>query len=484
VTADFRGAATLPLGGDNRRPAASTGRAGHPNQVDVTTRREQQRLGSHRTMVTHRRPWSIRFVAPSTARQTWSGQRSAAAVGKNLGMAGFPLLLDLDGREVLVVGAGAVAARRIPALLDAGARVRVVAPDVAASVETLGVSTARRVFRETDLDGAWLVLACTSVPAVNAAVAAAAGVRRVFCVRADEAAGGSARTPAVVRRDGVTVAVNGGDDPRRARALRDAISLALDLGQLPTRPVRPAAAGSVTLIGGGPGDPDLITVLGRRSVAAADVVVVDRLAPRALLDELPDDVEVIDCGKSAHRHNLTQAEINAVLIERARAGKRVVRLKGGDPFVFGRGGEEWLACVAAGVPVTVVPGISSALAAPAVAGIPLTHRGVASDFTVVSGHLDPGRGSKEGIDWPGLAAGSGTLVLLMSMDRLELIAAELIRHGRSPDTPAAVVHRATLPGERVVRAELGRLAAAVAEAGVGAPAVVVVGAVVDVLAAR
>ena len=131
----------------------------------------------------------------------------------------------------------------------------------------------------------------------------------------------------------------------------------------------------MALVGGGPGDPDLITVRGRRLVAAADVVVVDRLAPRALLDELPADVEVIDCGKSAHRHNLTQDEINDVLVERARAGKRVVRLKGGDPFVFGRGGEEWLACVAAGVPVTVVPGISSALAAPAAAGIPLTHRG-------------------------------------------------------------------------------------------------------------
>src|SRR6185437_2898051 len=145
-----------------------------------------------------------------------------------------------------------------------------------------------------------------------------------------------------------------------------------------------------------------------------------------LLDDLPDVVEVIDCGKAPHRQNLAQAEINDVLIERARAGKRVVRLKGGDPFVFGRGGEEWLACVAAGIPVTVVPGISSALAGPAAAGIPLTHRGVAADFTVISGHLDPGRPADQGIDWPGLAASGGTLVLLMSMDRLDLISAELI----------------------------------------------------------
>jgi uroporphyrin-III C-methyltransferase/precorrin-2 dehydrogenase/sirohydrochlorin ferrochelatase len=159
----------------------------------------------------------------------------------------------------------------------------------------------------------------------------------------------------------------------------------------------------------------------------------------------------------------------------------VVRLKGGDPFVFGRGGEEWLACVAAGVPVTVVPGISSALAAPAVAGIPLTHRGVAADFTVVSGHLDPGRPAESGVDWPGLAAGGGTLVLLMGMDRLDLITAELIRHGRAVDTPSAVIHRATLADERVVRAPLGELAEATRAADVGAPAVVVVGEVVDIL---
>ncbi len=279
----------------------------------------------------------------------------------------------------------------------------------------------------------------------------------------------------------ITVAVNGGDDPRRAVALRNAISLALDVGELPSRPSRPPITGSVVLVGGGPGDPELITVRGRRLVASADVVVVDRLAPRALLEELPADVEVIDCGKSAHRHNLSQDQINEVIIDRARSGKRVVRLKGGDPFVFGRGGEEWLACVAAGVAVTVVPGISSALAAPAIAGIPLTHRGLAADFTVVSGHLDPGRAPDHGVDWPGLAVGAGTLVLLMSMDRLDLIASELIRHGRAASTPAAVVHRATLAGERVVRAPLADLAEAVRSADIGAPAVIVIGAVVDVL---
>jgi uroporphyrin-III C-methyltransferase/precorrin-2 dehydrogenase/sirohydrochlorin ferrochelatase len=394
---------------------------------------------------------------------------------------GFPLLLDVTGRDVLVVGGGPVATRRVGALVTAGAAVRVVAFEVAAEIVATGARVEQRGFRTEDVDGAWLVFACTADPAVNATVAAAAAARQVFCVRADDAAGGTARTPAVLRRDDLTVAVSGGDDPLRAVALRDAISQALDVGELPVRPVRPATVGSVALVGGGPGDPELITVRGRRLVATADVVVVDRLAPRDLLAELSDTVEVIDCGKSAHRHNLSQDQINAVIVERALAGKRVVRLKGGDPFVFGRGGEEWLACVAAGVPVTVVPGISSALAAPAVAGIPLTHRGVAADFTVVSGHLDPGRPAESGVDWPGLAAGGGTLVLLMGMDRLDLITAELIRHGRAVDTPSAVIHRATLAGERVVRAPLGELAEATRAADVGAPAVVVVGPVVDVL---
>jgi uroporphyrin-III C-methyltransferase/precorrin-2 dehydrogenase/sirohydrochlorin ferrochelatase len=391
------------------------------------------------------------------------------------------MLLDLAGRPVVIAGGGTVATRRARLLVDAGAAVRVIAPEVRPEVGQLAVQVVPRGFADADLDGAWLAMACTDDPRVNARVAAAAEARRIFCVRADDGAAGTARTPATVHRDAVTVAVGGGGDPGRAVALRDAIALALDVGTLPVRRRRPATAGSVTLVGGGPGDPDLITVAGRRAVASADVVVVDRLAPRALLEELPEEVELIDCGKAAHRHNLTQDQINDVLVERARSGKRVVRLKGGDPFVFGRGGEEWRACLAGEVPVTVVPGVSSALAAPALAGIPLTHRGVSSEFTVVSGHLDPGRSPNIGIDWPGLAAGSGTLVLLMAMERLELITAELIAHGRPADTPAAVLQRVSLGTQRSLRAPLGELAAAARNEGIGAPAVVVIGAVVNVL---
>jgi uroporphyrin-III C-methyltransferase / precorrin-2 dehydrogenase / sirohydrochlorin ferrochelatase len=394
----------------------------------------------------------------------------------------YPLFLSLTGRRVVVAGAGAVASRRVPALRAAGADVLVVAPRISAELTVSGVAVAQRPFEEADLAGAWLAFACTDDPAANARVAAAAQARGIFCVRADDAAAGSARTAAVATSGEVVVAIYGGDDPRRASALREAISLALAAGELPQHPGRAAARGWVALVGGGPGDPELITVRGRRLMAEADVVVVDRLAPRALLAELAPSVEIVDCGKSAHRHNLSQDEINAVLVDRARAGKRVVRLKGGDPFVFGRGGEEWLACASAGIPVSVVPGVTSALAAPAVAGIPLTHRGVSADFTVVSGHLDPGRSPERGIDWPNLARADATLVLLMAMDRLAVIAEELIANGRAATTPAAVVHAATLPGQRVVRAPLGELAAAVVKAAVGPPAVVVVGEVVDVLA--
>ncbi|MGH3277248.1 MAG: uroporphyrinogen-III C-methyltransferase, partial [Streptosporangiaceae bacterium] len=322
------------------------------------------------------------------------------------------------------------------------------------------------------------VMACTDDPDVNAAVGAAAEQRRVFCVRADAAALGTARTPAVARHDGMTVAVNGGDDPGRATALRDAIEAALVVGELPARRVRGSAgSGSVALVGGGPGDPELITVRGRRLVAEADVVVVDRLAPRGLLDTLLDSVEVIDCGKSAHRQNLTQAEINDVLVGRARTGKRVVRLKGGDPFVFGRGGEEALACVAAGVPVQVVPGVTSAVAVPACAGIPVTHRGITQDFAVASAHLDPAQPGAT-VDWASLARGPGTLVLLMGVAHLHEISAELIKHGRDAATPVAVIRDGTLPGQQVLTSTLGAVAADSGRAGVHPPAVVVIGDVV------
>ena len=396
-------------------------------------------------------------------------------------MTGYPLLLDVSGRRVVVVGGGEVATRRVRDLRAAGAAVTVVSPSVSGRIHFFvndgQVQWQARDFASRDVMGAWLVVAATDDPAVNARAAEAAERNQIFCVRADLATAGTARTPAVVRRGPLTVAVNAGDDPSRAASLREQIGTALDTGGLTSRPVRRATTGRVALVGGGPGDPELITVRGRRLVAEADVVVVDRLAPRELLRSLPSEVEIIDCGKSAHRHNLTQDQINHVLVERAGAGLRVVRLKGGDPYVFGRGTEEVQACLDAGIDVEVVPGLSSALAGPALAGIPLTHRGMAVDFAVVSGHLDPGLPRDGGLDWAALATGPDTLVLLMAMERLGDIATTLITHGRARETPAAVVHRAGTTGQRVLRAPLADIGSAAATAGLGAPAVVVVGAV-------
>jgi len=391
-------------------------------------------------------------------------------------MTGLPLLLDLTGRKVVIVGGGSVALRRVASVLTAGAAVTLVAPDVAEELREFDLTIEQRRYVDGDLAGAWLAIAATDDSSVNEAVAREAADRTIFCIRADAADAGSARMPAVYRSGPITLAVNAGDDPRRAVGLRNAIAAALEAGEVASRPHRAPAAGSVALVGGGPGDPELITVRGKRLLYEADVVVTDRLAPRSLLDDLDDSVEIIDCGKSAHRHNLTQDQINGVIVDRALAGKRVVRLKGGDPFVFGRGGEEALACVAAGIDVQVVPGITSAVAGPAAAGIPVTHRGLAADFAVVSGHRDPGR-AEAGWNWPDLATGPATLVLLMSVDTLPEITKQLIEHGRPADTPAAAIHRATLPSQRVVRAPLGELATAVQTAGLGAPAVVIIGAV-------
>jgi uroporphyrin-III C-methyltransferase/precorrin-2 dehydrogenase/sirohydrochlorin ferrochelatase len=405
---------------------------------------------------------------------------------------GYPLALDLAGRPVVVIGGGPVALRRTRALLDAGAVVTVIAPHLLPALSVLAtkrgdspgsgsasqasLTLVQRPYADGDLAGMWLAHAATDDPAVNAAVAAEAERERVWCVRADDAAASAATTPAVTRHGEVTVAVTASGDPRRSQALRAAIATALAAGSLPLRRRR-AGAGSVALVGGGPGDAELITVRGRRLLAEADVVVADKLAPRSLLAELDPGVEVIDAGKAPHAHNLTQAQINDLIVSRARAGQRVVRLKGGDPFVFGRGGEEALACVRAGVPVQVVPGITSAIAVPASAGIPVTHRGVTQDFAVVSAHLDPSQPGAT-VDWDSLARGPGTLVLLMGVAHLEEISAELIKRGRDAATPVAVIRDGTLASQQVLTSTLGQVAADAADAGVQPPAVIVVGEVV------
>lgn len=394
----------------------------------------------------------------------------------------YPVGLLLAGRRVVVVGGGHVAQRRVPHLIAAGADVHVVSPDVTPAIEGIvGAGEATwhaRGFVPADLDETWYVIAATDDRAVNEEVSAVAEVRRIFCVRADDATQATAWTPAVGRHAGVTVAVLGQREPQRSATVRDEILEGLREGTIVARHQRDRSPG-VVLVGGGPGDPELMSVAGRKALMEADVVVADRLAPRELLGELPAEVELIDVAKLPRGRSALQEEINRVIVDRALAGKRVVRFKGGDNFVFGRGYEEVLACREAGVPVTVVPGLSSPIAVPGVVGIPVTHRGVAHEFTIVSGHLPPGH-PESLVDWDALGRLTGTVILMMAVENAPSIATALVAGGRPEDTPVAVVCDGTMPGERTVLATLGTLAERLVSEAVRPPAIIVVGAVVAV----
>ncbi|GAB2593816.1 uroporphyrinogen-III C-methyltransferase [Microlunatus antarcticus] len=343
----------------------------------------------------------------------------------------FSAVLELTGRAVVVAGAGADALGPVRSLLDAGAVVRVVGTSPVDSLLDLAergqIGLEHRSPSPVDL---------TAVHLVVVADAALDDVVRGWCAELGVPVVGSRRptaSPQPVRRQG-----------------------------------------SVVLVGGGPGDPGLITVAGLAAVRGADVVVTDRLAPLAVLDEAPAHAEVIDVAKIPRGAFTSQERINELLVEHARAGKRVVRLKGGDPFVFGRGGEEWQACAEAGIPVEVIPGVSSALAGPALAGVPLTHRTLTQGFTVVSGHLPPGDPGST-LDWGALARSGTTLVVLMGIATLPAITAELVAQGMPATTPAVTVMEAALPGQRSVVGTVADVAGLGEAAGVRAPAVTVIG---------
>lgn len=392
----------------------------------------------------------------------------------------YPVGLRLAGRRVVVIGGGQVAQRRLPALIAAGADVVLVSPSATPSVEAMAeageIRWERRRYAEGDLADTWYALVASSDPAANRTASAEAERTRTWCVRSDDADAATAWTPATGRSEGVTVAVLTGHDPRRSAAVRDAVVEGLRDGTL-AAPHHRARTPGVALVGGGPGDPDLITVRGRRLLAEADVVIADRLGPRDLLDELPPHVEVIDAAKIPYGRAMAQEAINAALIEHAKAGKAVVRLKGGDPFVFGRGMEEVRALAEAGIACTVVPGISSSISVPAAAGIPVTHRGVAHEFTVVSGHVTPDD-DRSLVDWAALARLRGTLVLLMAVDKIGAIAQALVEHGKPSGTPVALVQEGTTAAQRRVDATLATVADVVREEGVRPPAVIVIGDVV------
>jgi uroporphyrin-III C-methyltransferase/precorrin-2 dehydrogenase/sirohydrochlorin ferrochelatase len=450
----------------------------------------------------------------------------------------YPAFLDLRGRRVVVVGGGAIAEQKVHGLIEAGARVTVVSPETTPGLSHLearaSVEIRRRRYRTGDLAGAWLAIAATDDRAANAAVWAEAEQQGVLLNAVDDVDHCSFIAPAVHREGDITVAVStAGKSPALAVRLRDRIGRMVGraeaglcelLGELrpelaervpdarnraavwyrvvdsdaigfvrrgdtagARRRVRElvaersgrSATAVVSLVGAGPGDPGLITVKGLELLRAADVVVYDRLVPAALVAEAAPTAERVFVGKHPHGAGADQPDINALLIDRARHGRAVVRLKGGDPFVFGRGAEECEALCAAGVPVQVVPGVSAATAVPAAAGIPVTHRRLASAFAVVTGHECDGRSD---LDWEALAR-MPTLVVLMGLHALPEIAHKLVAHGAPSDAPAAVIASGTLPAQRVVVGTLATIAALASEAGLEPPATVVVGEVVQVGAA-
>jgi uroporphyrin-III C-methyltransferase/precorrin-2 dehydrogenase/sirohydrochlorin ferrochelatase len=410
----------------------------------------------------------------------------------------LPLFLDLAGRSVLLVGGGTVAADKLDQLLAARADVRVVAPEVCGRIEDASVRVERRPFTETDLDDVWLVVAAAT-PEVNRQVAAAAEPRRIFVNAVDDPANATAYLGGVVRRDGVTLAIStSGEAPALAGLLREGLDQVLPENldvwleearrqrfawrrdHVPMKERRPlllealnrlyhrreepanqrerlagptAPRGHVSLVGAGPGDPGLLT---RRAVArlrCADLVLYDALIDPRIL-KLARRAQRFFVGKRAGREAMTQRVINGVMVRAARCGKQVVRLKGGDPFVFGRGGEEALALRDAGVSFDVVPGVTSAVAAPALAGIPVTYRGVSSAFLVLGGHDQEAFDRAIGKVTPNVA----TLVILMGVGRRVALARELIAHGWTGSTPSAIVLDASRPTQAVWRGTLEEIA--------------------------
>ena len=426
----------------------------------------------------------------------------------------FPAFLDLTSRHVVVVGGGPVAASKIESLLAAGARVTVVAPVIHQEIERAGVEIVRREFRDVDLDGAWWVVAAAP-PAVNRQVSAAAEARRVFVNAVDDPRNATAYLGGVVRRDGVTMAIstdgrapalvgllrealdaflpreidewlNASDEARRVwRAERTPMearrpqllamlnALYASTSQTPNAKPRIPTKAQVALVGAGPGDPELWTMRAVAYLAQADLVLYDALVDAGALRRFTN-AQCFCVGKRAGRESVRQETIHRLMIRAARQGKRVVRLKGGDPFVFGRGAEEALALAMAGIAFEVVPGVSSAIAAPALAGIPVTHRGSASGFLVLSGHAADA--FEHGLK--AVQPNAVSLVVLMGLGSRHELAETLMARGWNGATPAAIVCGASTPAEWVWTGTIAGLGANEPPAGIAG--VVVIGDVVRV----
>ena len=442
----------------------------------------------------------------------------------------YPLFADLSRRAVLVVGGGVVAERKVAALLQAGAQVTVNAPQLTPALSEWArqgiVAYRPEAFREAWLDRVWLVVAATSDRAANALVAELAGLRRLFVNVVDDAQLSSFHVPAVIDRAPLTIAISsGGHAPMFARLLRERLEALLDdsLGALALLAARlrprirlrfPAAAarrrfherlfagpvatllrqgradearaaaerelagepstdaGTVVLVGAGPGDPGLLTLRGLRALNEADVILHDRLVSAEVLALARRDAERIEVGKQAGNHHATQEEIHRLMLEHARAGRRVVRLKGGDPFVFGRGGEELEFLRAHGIAYEVVPGITAALACASYAGVPLTHRDHAQSVRLLTAHC---QASQDTLDWAALAQEHQTLAVYMGVGELATLQSRLLAHGRAPATPFALVENGARAGQRVVTGTLAQLTERATAHAVRSPALLILG---------
>ena len=445
----------------------------------------------------------------------------------------LPVYLDVRGQPCLVVGGGEVAARKAALLLRAGARIRVLAPALSAAFDA-DLAAGRiehraATFTAEDVEGYVMVIAATGDDAVNRAVAAAAKERRIPVNVVDRPALCSFIMPSIIERAPVVVAVSsGGASPVLARLLRARLESLIPAGygrlaalagsfrsQVKAR-FKPAerrrfwervlqgpiaelvftgresearsalqraiddprlafSGGEVALIGAGPGDPDLLTFRALRLMQQADVVVYDRLVSRPILDLVRLEAERIYAGKERAKHALPQEDINHLLVRLARQGKRVVRLKGGDPFIFGRGGEEIETLAAEGIPFQVVPGITAAAGCASYAGIPLTHRDYSQSVVFVTGQLQDGSMK---LNWPALAQPRQTVVFYMGLIGVDVLCRELVAHGLPSATPAALIQQGTTPEQRVFAGDLGTLPGIVRESNVKPPTLIIVGEVV------
>ncbi|HLU46937.1 MAG TPA: uroporphyrinogen-III C-methyltransferase [Planctomycetota bacterium] len=398
----------------------------------------------------------------------------------------FPIYLQLRDRTVVVIGAGRVAERRLRRLLDTEATIRVVAPQATPAIEEWDrkgrIALARRPFEPSDLDGAQLAFLCVGDPALNARVHEAADERGVLLNDAEVASRADFHVPAVASREEVQIAVStGGTDPSLAAKIRDVLNewlaspegvrIAESRAHGSDLDASEPAAPRVSIVGAGPGDPGLLTLRALDRLERADVVYYDRLVGPAILERIPGRVELVYVGKDLGRAH--RANIGELLIRSSQEGLRVVRLKGGDPGLFGRLGEELIALARAGVDFEIVPGVSSLLAGPAAAGFPITYRELSNQVVIRSGHLagDPPRsGASQRSDT--------TWVYFMAVGRLAEIVASLEREGVSRDTPVAVIERGSLPEQRVVTSNLASIVDRARDAEIEAPALVVVGDVV------